>query len=353
MKNLILSLSFILFLISCGEKEIGFKLSGRMIDAPNKVVELNRVSLQGQKSLVSSTNTDERGNFELTTETPIEEAIYQLSIGNKKVSFVLNGEDTDIQITGKFQTFDQYDFDVTGSALTGTQVLSYNNIVTKKWPEVMVLDYLNNLDHSLVAIQTGIAFFMKTPEDYKYVRNLANKVDADLGGTAYGREFKEFIAFYDQKVKENTTIVSQGGGLLNIGDPAPEIALPNPDGKVMKLSDLKGKVVLIDFWASWCGPCRRANPHVVSIYNKYKDQGFTVYSVSLDRNGQKDRWVAAIEQDNLTWENHVSDLKFWQSEAARRYGVRAIPATFLLDRDGIIRKMNPRGNLESAIQELL
>ena len=133
----------------------------------------------------------------------------------------------------------------------------------------------------------------------------------------------------------------------NIGDIAPELSFKNPDGKTMTLSSLRGKYVLVDFWASWCFPCRRENPNIVSAYNKYSKskfknaKGFKIYSVSLDKS--KEAWIKAIEQDKLTWKEHVSDLKGWGSQGAGIYGVRGIPTNFLLDADGKIIAKNLRG----------
>jgi thiol-disulfide isomerase/thioredoxin len=133
---------------------------------------------------------------------------------------------------------------------------------------------------------------------------------------------------------------------------APDIVLADRDGKPYSLSSLRGKVVLLDFWASWGGPCRQENPTVVKAYNKYESKGFTVFSVSLDQS--KEKWLAAIAKDGLIWNNHVSDLKGWGSEGAALYQVRGIPATFLLNKEGKIIAKNLRGPaLEEKLKELL
>jgi len=158
----------------------------------------------------------------------------------------------------------------------------------------------------------------------------------------FGEEHPRLAASLAQKVKKASR--------LAIGSVAPDFAQETPEGESIALSDLRGNYVLIDFWASWCGPCRRENPNVVRLYNEYKDAGFTILGVSLDRN--RDRWLKAIDTDGLTW-HHVSDLKGWQNEVAQEYEIRSIPRTLLVDPEGVIIGKNLRGgDLENKLREI-
>jgi peroxiredoxin len=200
---------------------------------------------------------------------------------------------------------------------------------------------VNAMGNSLAVLQVVGNF--NAEEDYEFLDQLGVLFANDPPDSKHTPRFLTFIEGVRQQALNNEK--------LQIGKTAPEISLPNPDGTVVPLSSLRGKVVLIDFWAQWCRPCRMENPNIVEAYNKYKDKGFEVYGVSLDRS--KDKWLQGIEEDGLPW-THVSDLKYWQSEAAKQYNISAIPASFLLDRDGKIIAKNLRGSsLHDKLKEIL
>jgi len=170
---------------------------------------------------------------------------------------------------------------------------------------------------------------------------------------AYPKFAQQFLSLYEKKAPEAAADVRSAlekAMRLSVGTEAPDFSQATPEGTDMKLSSLRGKYVLIDFWASWCGPCRRENPNVVRLYNQYKEKGFEILGVSLDQS--RDRWLQAIEADQLTW-SHVSDLKGWGNEVAKMYEISSIPKTILLDPQGKIIAKDLRGpSLERMLAQL-
>jgi peroxiredoxin len=173
--------------------------------------------------------------------------------------------------------------------------------------------------------------------DYNDIAPLFAKLSPAIQQTTDGKKFAERLP----KLKA-----------VALGAPAPEFTEADTSGKMVSLASFRGKYVLVDFWASWCGPCRQENPNVVKAYNRYKNQKFTILGVSLDRPGAKEKWLKAIHADHLNW-NHVSDLQFWNSKVAGLYAVRAIPQNFLIDPSGKIVAKNLRGSdLEEKLAEI-
>ena len=172
-----------------------------------------------------------------------------------------------------------------------------------------------------------------------------NKLSDRLKNSSYGAKISGYLEL--QKIKLEKEKATQIGAI------APNFISRTPEGENLALNGIKRKITIIDFWASWCGPCRRENPNVVKVYNKYHDKGLEIIGVSLDRNGQKDKWLKAIKDDKLTW-HHVSNLQYFQDPIAKMYNINAIPTTFILDKTGKIIAKNLRGvALENKIAELL
>lgn len=179
------------------------------------------------------------------------------------------------------------------------------------------------------------------------IKNYYNAFDASVKDTKKGKEFSDNL----KKIEENEKEHAAKQEKVAIGKKAPDFTANTPEGKAESLHKNLGKVTLVDFWASWCGPCRKENPNVVALYNKYKAQGFKVIGVSLDK--EKENWVKAIADDKLDW-LQISNLKYWDDEIAKEYAIDAIPATILLDANGTIVAKNLRGaELEAKVAELL
>ena len=174
--------------------------------------------------------------------------------------------------------------------------------------------------------------FAGSAPDYGTIQPMFAKLAPAVQSSADGKAYADML----EKVKA-----------VSIGAIAPDFTQNDTEGKPVSLASFRGKYVLIDFWASWCGPCRAENPHVVKAFNEYKDKNFTILGVSLDQPNAKDKWLKAIADDGLTW-TQVSDLKFWKNEAAALYAVRAIPQNFLLDPQGKIIAKNLRGDALAA-----
>jgi len=264
---------------------------------------------------------------------------------------------------------------------------TYNNSVFN--------DYKNKYQEKIEAVDAAKATFLNSKQDAEVLKKLQNKrdslrsqlknfgyefietnVDSDFslfildGLTSQkgfdielaAKAYKNIGASIKTKNKTNQLISNRikqkiesnpNRGKIKIGMQAPDFSAPNPQGKQITLSEIKGKVTIIDFWASWCKPCRMENPNLVKLYDKYHSEGLEIISVSLERGNQKAFWIDAIKKDQLSWYN-VSNLKFWQDPIAKTYSVNSIPATFILDENGMLIAERLRGReLEAKIKSLL
>lgn len=206
-----------------------------------------------------------------------------------------------------------------------------------KEKETATLEFIKANPTAFVSIDAIKSYGGSIPE-YSKVAPLFNSLSSDVKNTTAGKEYAASLEILRA---------------TRIGEIAPDFTQNDPDGKPVKLSDFRGKYVLIDFWASWCGPCRGENPNVVKAYNQYKDKNFTILGVSLDNGNGKQNWLNAIKKDGLTW-THVSDLKGWDNAVSRLYGIRSVPQNVLLDPNGKIIAKNLRGKaLEDKLAEIL
>lgn len=368
----LLAIAFLLFIAACGDGTGKFTVIGNVTGLPDEDVYLEEVGMDGL-IVIDSTRPDKDGKFEMTGTTT-EPLLYRLRFsGNRYV--LLSIDKGNVQVNADYNTIENYQ--VTGSE--PSESLKKLLLVVREHMRDLnemqiVLDTLRakNDTAKLASATTSIkemnVSLTRYLEEYadttKYLPNAIFAAQI-LNPQAEGQFLEAFVQglparFKDAKLAQDFTakynemqkqMGKQPATAAGSGAQAPEISLPDANGKTITLSSFRGKYVLIDFWASWCGPCRQENPNVVRAYNAYKNKNFTILGVSLDED--KDKWLQAIKKDNLTW-THISDLKGWQSVAARDYQVNGIPANFLVDPNGNIIASNLRGEeLSAKLDEVL
>ena len=373
MQKILISLSVILLLSFCdgNKKNSSFQLKGTLSDSKAETLYLEKLG-SAKQVIIDSVILDENGNFEFTNYTP-KIGFYRIKTNDKNFAMLVLDSADKVTINGSVKDLGNT-FKVEGSPET-TIFIEYNNLSKSR---DIKLDSLNKAFQLLMETNKmdskrmdSLSAIFETP--YNSIINQSNILMVDkiskntnmyssimaiqaLDPDKYSDLYKSLDAGLSKKFPKDKNVIMFHEVVermlsTNIGQFAPEISLPSPDGKEIALSSLKGKLVLIDFWASWCGPCRKEMPNVVKIYSKFKNKGFEIYGVSLDQD--KEKWMEAITKDGINWPQ-VSDLKYWDNVAARIYNVQGIPYTVLIDKDGKIIAKNLRGQeLEKKIAEVL
>jgi len=375
--NLIAIFLVILTIVSCGNspsvdiQDGNVTISGKLDNTDGKQLILTRFANNKPISLdtVDFTNT---GEFQLAINVP-QTDFFRLAVDQRNGAIFILSPGENVTINGDVNDMDT-DLSVSGSENTELLWSYYKKAAefSKKDQELRkqigelpqdqvtekqnMIDEFNSLnkefsDYTKVFIDENASSPAVLPAlgrldieaDFDYFLKARDGLKSTFATSQYYKDLENNITKFEaEKLKLK---------MFEPGNEVPNITQNDPFGNSRSLSDLKGNVVLIDFWAAWCRPCRVENPNVVRLYNKYHNDGFDVFSVSLDKS--QDKWVQAIEADGLIWENHVSDLKYWQSAAAKLYNVSSIPFTVLIDREGKVIATKLRGtSLEAKLKEI-
>lgn len=364
--------SIIICISACSSREgvalradANFFLNGQLSNSSRQTIFFEELSSKSI-NVLDSVITDENGKFSFGVKIA-DAGFYRVRITGKNFfnviafpndTIAVTADAADLEgtyhITGseeslRLRELNQFFYRIykTNDSLnTAMQLYQQNNEVNKYMSAVQLQQQLSGQFHdfvkkfinanpaslaSLAAVQN-----LDAEENFEYYAKVEEGLRTILPQSPYYKDLKTRV---DELKK------------LAIGSEAPEITLNDTNDKPVSLSSLKGKVVLIDFWAAWCRPCRAENPNVVKMYKKYHDKGFEVFSVSLDKT--KSAWMNAIQQDGLIWKNHVSDLGYWNSAVVPMYNIKGIPLTYLLDKEGKIIGKNLRGaQLEQKLEEI-
>lgn len=392
MRQLIVAFLIATLFVSCGNSssEKKFSVTGTILNNTAKMIYLEKVPASSMQPVISdSAKIEKNGNFSLKADAG-ESVVFNLRLDQNKypVASVINDVDNvklNIELSKQNNEFAEK-YDVEGSPASQQMkdfMFAFNKDlqsifgVARRGDSLQKSGAADSLLFPLMAEQKLLADNIKTYAEQALSKaNDPALVMFELGyyqSTANGAGFG-LIPLSDEQVNEIvdetakkfpthqaiaaikrslTQQMEKATAVSWIGKEAPDFSMPDVNGKEVKLSSFRGKYVLVDFWASWCGPCRNENPNLVAAYNQFKDKNFTVLGVSLDRPGQKDKWLKAIKDDNLAWTN-ISDLQDWSSPVVSLYGFDGIPFNVLIDPQGKVIGERLRGSgLEGKLQEVL
>jgi peroxiredoxin len=369
--NKVLFAALIVGAVSCNDKKESnaFTVEGTVKNSTAKTVYLQESPAGSAPIIIDSSFLEKDGSFELTG-TGKEESIYSLRSNESQYPFAvlindskkitvqadLMNNTTPYTVKGSAASQGIIDFD-RGTMERAKRIYDLSkridSLMKAKAPDTVINIPFSQYEAATADLKTFSTDFIEkaaSPVLTLYALGNFQRLSQQLGLKGYNNmEVAEIINKASAKFPTNAALADLKKNQRS--EQAPDFTMPDTEGKPVSLSSFKGKYVLVDFWASWCGPCRQENPNVVRAYNQFKDKNFTILGVSLDKT--KDAWLQAIEKDGLAW-NHVSDLKYWDNAAAALYGVQSIPYNVLIDPNGKIIAEDLRGNdLISTLSSVL